>query len=144
MPDWSHCSNYIIKNSLSEKLLDVKMNQRSLSQFMGIQRLEEHFCPTSLSFCKCSINPYQLFSDYFTVLDLWGISEDSIFKIHNKGHQKTFLDKLMFDQHIALMKPDEYTEKIVNLGLVPLFCDNSLNNSEDIVSCYGHSTKNLK
>ncbi|XP_050304402.1 protein ELYS isoform X2 [Anthonomus grandis grandis] len=114
VPNWLHCSNYMIRQSVKEVILDVKMDPRTLIQFMGIQRCEEHFCPTALSF------------------DLWGITEDSVLKIHNKGVQKNFLDQLAHDGHLALIKPDVYMNHVVDLGLVPLFCDLTLNNSSDI------------
>lgn len=31
-------------------LLDMQINERTIEQFVSIQRLEEHYCPSSLSF----------------------------------------------------------------------------------------------
>lgn len=31
-------------------LLDVQINEKTIEQFLSIQRLEEHYCPSSLSF----------------------------------------------------------------------------------------------
>ncbi|CAG9771850.1 unnamed protein product [Ceutorhynchus assimilis] len=110
-PNWLHCSNYIIKNSMDKKMISIKMNRESLRQFMGIQRPEEHFCPTSLSFNLCAI------------------SEHSVFKIENECHQKLFLSKVLNDQHLALVNPVNFAEEIINLGLTPLFYD--IHNSQN-------------
>ncbi|XP_066159044.1 protein ELYS isoform X2 [Euwallacea fornicatus] len=114
VPNWLHCSNYMTKSSVSGRSFDVKMDTKSLRQFMGIQRLEEYFCPTSLSF------------------DLWSLTPGAILKIHNKGIQRMFLDEIVSSRHLALIKPENYSERIVALGLVPLFCEVLPNNSLDV------------
>ncbi|XP_076270585.1 uncharacterized protein LOC143202735 isoform X1 [Rhynchophorus ferrugineus] len=114
MPVWSDCSNYIIKHNIPDQFYDVKLDKKSLDQFIGVQRLEEHFCPTSLSF------------------DLWCLVKEQILKMHNKGLQKHFIDKLRDDQHLSLVKPDDYFDVIIELGLVPLFCEINPSSSQDI------------
>ncbi|KAL1490553.1 hypothetical protein ABEB36_013229 [Hypothenemus hampei] len=104
-PNWSHSSSYIIKDSIAALLLGVKLDKKSLTQFVGVQRLEEHFCPTSLTF------------------DLWGITGESVIKIHNTGAQKAFLDKILQTRHLAMTNPINYSEQAQALGLVPLFYD---------------------
>ncbi|XP_066261984.1 protein ELYS isoform X2 [Euwallacea similis] len=114
VPNWSHCSNYMIKSGVNGRSFDVKMDTKSLRQFMGIQKLEEYFCPTSLSF------------------DLWSLTPGAILKIHNKGIQRMFLDEIVSSRHLALIKPENYSERIVTLGLVPLFCEVIPNNGLDV------------
>ncbi|XP_018577451.1 protein ELYS isoform X2 [Anoplophora glabripennis] len=120
MPDftkWSNCSNYILKANISElitvashkgmPLLDIKLNNKSLRQFTGVQRLEEHFCPNALSF------------------DLWGLREKDVILLHNEGIQKALLSQIESAGPLCLIRPSDVYRQIVTLGLTPLFAEAS-------------------
>ncbi|KAJ8964806.1 hypothetical protein NQ314_004613 [Rhamnusium bicolor] len=112
-------SNYILKVCISDlitmaghkggPLLDVKIDKKSLSQFSGVQRLEEHFCPTALSF------------------DLWALRENSVVLLHNEGLQNALLSQIEIAGPLCLIRPSDVYRQVLTLGLLPLFFDISMN-----------------
>ncbi|KAJ8920901.1 hypothetical protein NQ315_015694 [Exocentrus adspersus] len=121
MPDftkWSSCTNYILRINITDLIMvtgrkggpvmDVKINSKSLRQFMGVQRLEEHFCPSALSF------------------DLWGLRENDVILLHSEGIQRALLNQIEAAGPLCLIRPSEVFRQIVSLGLTPLFTEASL------------------
>lgn len=116
---WANCNNYILRMNLTDliaphmqkksPLLDVKMDEISLRQFVGVQRLEEHFYPTSLTF------------------DMLLLKENEIFSIHSEGLQKVLLQQIQAEGPLCLLRPNDIFQRIISLGLIPLFSDVPLN-----------------
>ncbi|XP_060533337.1 protein ELYS isoform X2 [Cylas formicarius] len=116
-PDWSRCSVYVLARRCADyPLLDVKLNVKSLVQFVGVQNLEEHFFPTALSF------------------DLVGVGVGGATKLRSRCAQAAFADDLVADAHLSLVRPRNYYERALALGLAPLFCDVSVSSSNDTES----------
>ncbi|XP_030746722.1 protein ELYS isoform X2 [Sitophilus oryzae] len=113
-PNWLECSNYLIKQTIESKFLDIRLDPKSLDQFIGVQRLEEHFCPTALTF------------------DLWCLSENEVSKVLNKGLQKSFIDDIQKEGPLILLKPDDIFGQVISLGLTPLFCEMTSSLCEDM------------
>lgn len=117
--NWGNCTNYILRMNLTDliaphkqknsPLLGVKMDETSLRQFFGIQRLEEHFYPTSLTF------------------DLWLVKENEIFSVHSEGVQKALLHQIQVEGPLCLLRPSDIFHRLISLGLTPLFSDIPLN-----------------
>ncbi|XP_074041102.1 AT hook containing transcription factor 1 homolog isoform X2 [Leptinotarsa decemlineata] len=119
---WKNCSNYLLRLSLTDMihitgngktgpLLDVALDPKSLAQFVGVQRLEEHFYPTSLSF------------------DLLVLRENDVVLFHNRGLQQALLHQIESTGPLCLLKPSEVSRQVLSLGLTPLFSEESLNSS---------------
>lgn len=59
---YDDCASYLITLRISDlietenengmEILDITLNKKTIQQFIGIQRLEEHYYPSSLSFGK--------------------------------------------------------------------------------------------
>ncbi|KAJ8980297.1 hypothetical protein NQ317_005217 [Molorchus minor] len=123
MPDftnWSGCSNYMLRINVSDlaamtgrkgaPFLDVKMDKK----FIGVQRLEEHFCPSALSF------------------DLWGVRENDVVSIHSEGVQRALLAQIEAAGPLCLIRPNDVCRQIISVGLTPLFTDLSLSTSVSV------------
>ncbi|KAG5885554.1 hypothetical protein JTB14_007634 [Gonioctena quinquepunctata] len=118
---WKNCVNYLLRLSLTDlihmtghkggALLDVKMDPKALRQFVGIQRLEEHFYPTSMSF------------------DLWTLRENDIILFHNKGLQQALLYQIESTGPLCLIRPNDVARQVLSSGLTPLFNDETVNSS---------------
>lgn len=93
----------------TSRVLDIKIDEISLRQFVGVQRLEEHFCPTSLTF------------------DIWLLKESEVFSIHSEGLQKALLHQIQTEGPLCLLRPTDIFQRLLVLGLTPLFSDISLN-----------------
>lgn len=112
---WANCNNYILRMNLTDliashkqktsPLLAVKMDESSLRQFVGVQRLEEHFSPTSLTF------------------DVWLLKDNEVFSVHSEGYQKALLHQIQNEGPLCLLRPSEIFQRLVSLGLTPVFSD---------------------
>nr|CAH7717001.1 unnamed protein product [Callosobruchus chinensis] len=118
---WRESSNYILKTSItdlismtghkSSSLLDVKIITKSLNQFLGVQKLEEHFFPTALSF------------------DVHVLRENDVMIVHNDSLQKALLSRIESAGPLCLVRPNDVYQQILHLGLTPLFVDLQVNTS---------------
>lgn len=112
---WKDCANYILKVNVSElivysarkstPILYLLLDENSLNQFTSVQRLEEHFYPTSLSF------------------NLYALRENDVLTISNEGLQKNLLHQLEVAGPLCLIKPTDIYKQSIHLGLIPLFVD---------------------
>lgn len=113
---WGNCNSYILRINVADHilhsnlpaslLLNLKLDPLSLRQFVAIQRLEEHFYPTSLSF------------------SLLLLRESDLICINCEGLQKALLHQIKTAGPLCIVRPNETYHKIVSLGLTPLFSDN--------------------
>ncbi|VEN48837.1 unnamed protein product [Callosobruchus maculatus] len=123
---WRESSNYILKASITDlismtsqkpsPLLDVKIITKSLNQFLGVQKLEEHFFPTALSF------------------DVYVLRENDVIIVHNDSLQKALLSRIESAGPLCLVRPNDVYQQIIHLGLTPLFVDLQVNTSTSIES----------
>ncbi|XP_049821968.1 protein ELYS isoform X3 [Aethina tumida] len=110
-PKLTACSNYISRINLSNilsvqapgPLINLRINQKTLSQFIGTQRLEEHFFPSSLTY------------------DVVGVQERRAAHIHCHGLQKALLAHISQAGPITLLRPADIFQQILALGMFPLF-----------------------
>lgn len=58
---WDDCGSYMVYTNISNlfasretfsEILDIRIKLATIHQFVGVQRLEEHYYPSSLSFGK--------------------------------------------------------------------------------------------
>ncbi|KAF5298453.1 hypothetical protein FQR65_LT01232 [Abscondita terminalis] len=99
------CLSNILKDHDKQMLLDVRINSDTLNQFVGCQRLEEHYYPAALAF------------------QMVALGETAISTIDNKGKQRALMTGLETLGPSVLMKPTEPFLLSINLGLTPLFVD---------------------
>ncbi|CAH0556685.1 unnamed protein product [Brassicogethes aeneus] len=119
VPKLSACATYMTRTNLSHVLklsiykggsvMSSRMNKKSLREFVGTQRLEEHFYPTSLSY------------------DVLCLREVDVAHINAQGLQKTLLCQIENAGPIGLLRPADIYQQIVMLGLSPLFVDVPMN-----------------
>ncbi|CAH1107347.1 unnamed protein product, partial [Psylliodes chrysocephalus] len=112
---WKNCNNYIVRTSLTEliifsgqkpaPILKVLLNEKSLTQFVGVQKLEEHFLPTSFSF------------------NLWILRETDIVLILSQGLQKSLLAEIELAGPLCLVRPADVCRQAIKIGLTPIFVD---------------------
>ncbi|CAG9823287.1 unnamed protein product [Phaedon cochleariae] len=112
--NWKDCANYMLRLSPGEltsagskpgPVLALSVDQQTLRQFMGVQRLEEHFHPTALSF------------------DLWMLKENEVISVHNEGVQHLLLSQIEATGPLCLLKPSNIARQVVTIGLQPLFVE---------------------
>ncbi|KAK9888484.1 hypothetical protein WA026_000735 [Henosepilachna vigintioctopunctata] len=108
------CSSYMITLCVTDvidtteensDIYDLAVNKNSINQFMGIQRLEEHYHPSALSF------------------DSYCLLENRCVIIQYQGIQKALLYQLQSSGPMCLIRPTEIYQEIVSLGLTPLFVE---------------------
>jgi hypothetical protein len=126
VPNPQFCPTYMIQihlndliNSATNKslpIVDVHLDENSLQQFAGAQRLEEYFYPNSLSF------------------GLTCLRENDVVFLHNKGVQKALLAQIESSGPLCLIEPAEVYQEIIGLGLIPLFLDLPVNTPISTVS----------
>lgn len=139
-PRWEDCENYLMYKRICEVfpkesgiILDVAVVPSSITQFMGVQRLEEHYYPSSLSFGGRKRN-FPLARYYnFSVLDFKVLRDTDFSQIAMKGVQKTFLQQLQSAGPLALIQPFKPYQEAVRLGLSPLFVDTATHQSVNLV-----------
>ncbi|XP_056636381.1 protein ELYS [Diorhabda sublineata] len=113
--NWKDCTNYLLTVGISDSIYlnghktatisSILLENKSLSQFIGVQRLEEHFYPTSLNF------------------NLWILRESDIIFMVNQGIQKSLLTQLESVGPLCLVRPSDACKQALNVGLIPLFID---------------------
>ncbi|CAH2017316.1 unnamed protein product [Acanthoscelides obtectus] len=121
---WKESSTYILKTSLTEQILmsghksslilDCRVITKSLNQFLGVQKLEEHFYPTALSF------------------DVYVVRENDIIVVHSDSLQKALLSQIESAGPLCLVRTNDVYQQVINLGLTPLFVDLQVNTSTTI------------
>ncbi|XP_072402062.1 uncharacterized protein Elys isoform X1 [Diabrotica undecimpunctata] len=113
--NWKDSTNYILRTNITEmiqlsghkvtNILKVVADDKSITQFMGVQRLEEHFYPTSLSF------------------NLWVLREADVVLMHNQGLQRYLLSQIESAGPLCLIRPQDICQQAISVGLAPLFID---------------------
>lgn len=94
----------VSKNSFNFPL-DVFIDDKSITQFVGIQKPEEHYYPPSLSF------------DYYMCY------EKCIVQLCDHGKQRALLDSFENGGPLILMKPEELYKKAEKLNMIPLYME---------------------
>ncbi|XP_045471901.1 protein ELYS [Harmonia axyridis] len=125
------CSSYMITLCVSDltntntngaEVLDLNLHKKTIQQFIGTQKLEEHYYPSSLSFeTSCLL-------------------EHKIVNIQCQGVQKALLSQLQTSGPLCLIRPSDTYQEIVTLGLTPLFVEvntnlavTTLNNQREVI-----------
>lgn len=115
--DLTEYPSYLAPFSVSqdELPLDIWLNPKTVATFNSIQRPEEHFYPTSLSFecVKLSINGITSFR--------WS------------GLQNKALEKFRSFGAVALLEPDECFKDILEASLIPQFSDQNYHSNPTTV-----------
>ncbi|KAK5646681.1 hypothetical protein RI129_005145 [Pyrocoelia pectoralis] len=92
-------------NHNTSAILDVQIDEEGLHQFLGSQKLEEHYYPSSLAF------------------KIMSLSDNAVTIFNNKGNQRAMMTSLeALGPHVLLRPTDTFTTA-VNMGLTPLFVD---------------------
>lgn len=105
--DWRDYPSYLapFPIEIREKPLDIWLNPKSVVTFSSIQRPEEHFYPTSLSF------------------DLMKITTSAIHKLHWAGLQNNAIKKLSNTGVLAILMPDDCFAEFLEASLIPQLSD---------------------
>ncbi|KAL3282176.1 hypothetical protein HHI36_005370 [Cryptolaemus montrouzieri] len=122
-PNFDNCSSYMITLCVTDStytieeginIYDVAVNKKTLQQFMGTQRMEGHYYPSSLSFDTCCL------------------LENRAATIQYLGVQKALLAQLQSAGPLCLIRPTDIYQEIVSIGLTPLYVENSSSSSSPI------------
>lgn len=107
MCDWRDYPSYLAPFPIesSETPLDIWLNPKSVVTFNSIQRPEEHFYPTSLSF------------------GLIEFSAASIHKLQWGGLQNNAIKKLSSTGAVAILVPDDCFAEFLEASLIPQLSD---------------------
>lgn len=116
--DWRDYPSYLapFPIEIGDACLDIWLNPKSVSTFNSIQRPEEHFYPTSLSF------------------DLTELNTTIIHKLHWGGLQNNAIKKLSNTGAIAILMPDEYFVEFLEASLIPQLSDQNYHANPSKVS----------
>lgn len=129
-------SNYMIQIKLndlilsatdkSDDILNFSVDKSSFFIFKRAQRLEEHFCPNSISFRKFFILQIFCFND-FSIEGFCCVRENDCVFLRNYGVQKALLSQIQSTGPLCLVEPAEIYQEIVAVGLIPLYIDLATN-----------------
>lgn len=116
--DWREYPSYLAPFPIAgnDIPLDIWLNQKSIATFHSIQRPEEHFYPTSLSF-NCV-----------------KLTSNSVHSFHWPGLQNKALEKLSLNGHAAILEPEECFAEILDTSLIPQFSDQNYHANPPTVS----------
>lgn len=116
--DWRDYPSYLapFPIEINEQPLDIWLNPRSVVTFNSIQRPEEHFYPTSLSF------------------DLIKCTASSIYKLTWNGLQNNAIRKLSNTGAISILLPDECFTEFLEASLIPQLSEQNYHASPSKVS----------
>lgn len=116
--NWKEYPSYLAPFPVSgnEVPLDIWLDQKSVATFNSIQRPEEHFYPSSLSF------------------DCIKLTSNVCYKLHWPGLQNKALDKLSSKGALAILEPDECFMDILETSLIPQFSEHNYHSSPSVVS----------
>lgn len=87
--------------------LDIWLDSKCVATFNSIQRPEEHFYPTSLSFYCIKLTPSECY------------------RLHWPGLQNRALNKLSARGAVAILEPDECFAEILETSLIPQFSEHN-------------------
>lgn len=118
--DWQEYPSYLAPFPIetNDTPLDIWINPRSVATFNSIQRPEEHFYPTSLSFELLKLTPSLLERFYWP------------------GLQNKALEKLNATGAIAILEPNECFTDILETSLIPQLSDQNFHSYPSTVSFY--------
>uniref|UniRef100_A0A1Y1N0M4 Protein ELYS n=1 Tax=Photinus pyralis TaxID=7054 RepID=A0A1Y1N0M4_PHOPY len=124
MPNSSHSNNaepftsrICLTNILTKSnnhhspLLDVRIGEEGLHQFLGSQKLEEHYYPSSLAF------------------QITSLSDDAVTVVNNKGSQQAMITRLESLGPSVLLNPTDTFAVVAGMGLTPLFVETPTKNA---------------
>lgn len=129
--DWQDYPSYLAPFPVNgdEAPLDIWLDVKSVATFNSIQRPEEHFYPTSLSF------------------DCIKLTENSFNRLHWHGLQNKALDMLSAKGATAILDPDECFMDILETSLIPQFSEHNYHanpSKVSVASCSEATTKFLR
>lgn len=105
--DWRDYPSYLapFPIEIADAPLGIWLNPKSVVTFNSIQRPEEHFYPTSLSF------------------DLIELTSSAIHKLHWGGLQNNAIKRLSNTGAVAILVPDECFTEFLEASLIPQMSD---------------------
>lgn len=116
--DWQEYPSYLAPFPVNghDVPLDIWLDVKSVATFNSIQRPEEHFYPTSLSF------------------DCVKLTSSLFYRLHWPGLQNRALDTLSARGALAILEPDECFLDILETSLIPQFSEHNYHASPSKVS----------
>lgn len=116
--DWRDYPSYLapFPIQINDAPLDIWLNPKSVVTFNSIQRPEEHFYPTSLSF------------------GLIEITATAIYNLHWAGLQNNAIKKLSSTGAVAILVPDECFTEFLEASLIPQMSDQNYHANPSKVS----------
>lgn len=107
--DWREYPSFLAPFPVegNELPLDIWLNAKSVVTFSSIQRPEEHFYPSSLTFECVKLTP------------------KAFFKLKWPGLQNKALNKFSARGAVAILEPDECFSDILDASLIPQFSENN-------------------
>lgn len=107
--DWQEYPSYLAPFPVNgdEVALDIWLDVKSVATFNSIQRPEEQFYPTSLSF------------------DCIKLTSNLYYRLHWPGLQNRALDMLSSKGALAILEPDECFLDILETSLIPQFSEHN-------------------
>lgn len=116
--DWRDYPSYLapFPVEINNTPFDIWLNSKSVAVFNSIQRPEEHFYPTSLSF------------------DLIELTATKIYNLYWAGLQNNAIRKLNDTGAIAILLPDECFNEFLEASLIPQLSDQNYHANPSMVS----------
>lgn len=116
--DWQEYPSYLAPFPIEgiETPLDIWLNPKSVATFNSIQRPEEHFYPTSLSF------------------DCVKLTVSTVYRFHWPGLQNKALQRLNELGAAAILEPDECFTDILETNLFPQLSEHNYHANPSTVS----------
>lgn len=116
--DWRNYPSYLapFPVDIKDQPLDIWLNPKTVAIFNSIQRPEEHFYPTSLSF------------------DITKISAKTIFNLSWAGLQNNAIRKLKDMGALAILCPHECFEEFLEASLIPQLSEINYHGNPSLVS----------
>lgn len=116
--DWRDYPSYLapFPIEIDERPLDIWLNSKTVAIFNSIQRPEEHFYPTSLSF------------------DLVKFGMKTIFNLTWAGLQNNAIHKLKDAGATAILCPDECFKEFLEASLIPQLSEHNYHANPSLVS----------
>lgn len=122
--DWRDYPSYLapFPIEISDEPLSIWLNPQSVGTFNSIQRPEEHFYPTSLSF------------------DLIELTSAAVYNLQWAGLQNNAIKKLSSTGAVAILLPDEYFDEFIQASLIPQLSDQNYHANPSKVHLFPYST----
>lgn len=137
--DWRSSPTFLAIFPLGKQsILDVWMNGLTVTPFSSLNRPEEHFYPSSLSFGKnagqCAQSSNGLNGVKFS--DCTVLTTNGSAKLHWLGLQNEALEHLNQNGPYAILEPNRCFADMVRASLIPQFTDYSYDMNQSLVSLF--------